>query len=163
MKNLILRLIIPAVLLYSMMIIPAHAQDTQEQIGALFERYINAWNQGDLATIGSDVYRPPIYIFDAEQTQILSTPQDIVDLLALLRVDLEKAGFHHSNLIDVSICDLGGGLAFASFKYTRFDQDGKEMDAEPLASAYVVRQYEDGWYLAGHIIQSQPSTLSCTS
>jgi hypothetical protein len=163
MINQIFRLVAPILLLFSILVAPVHAQDTHGEIRALFERYINAWNQGDLATIGGEVYRPPIQIFDAEQTQTLATPQDIVDLLAQLRVGLMEAGFSYSKLIDVSICDLGGGLAFASFKYSRFDRDDKEMDAEPLASAYVVRRYEDGWYLAGHIMQFQPSTLSCTS
>lgn len=142
---------------------PALAKDTPVQIQALFEHYIVAWNQGDLMTIGSEVYRPPVYIFDAEQTQILSTAQDIVDLLTQVRSELEAAGFSHSVLRDVSVCELGGGLAFASFHYSRYDRAGNEMDASVLSSAYIVRRSSDGWHLAAHVMQAQPSTLACSS
>jgi len=141
---------------------PLYAQDATAEIRALFERYIDAWNRGDLATIGSEIYHPPLYIFDAESTQVLPTAQDIAALLAQVRSELDAAGFSHSELREMSICELGGGLAFASFHYSRHDQTGEVMDQGVLASAYVVRRSDDGWHLAAHIMQAQPGTLSCS-
>ena len=76
MKNLLLRFVL-ILLLIPAAASPVYAEDTAAQIKNLFQRYMDAWNQGELMTIGSEVYRPPLYIFDAEQTQILSTAEDI--------------------------------------------------------------------------------------
>jgi hypothetical protein len=160
-KNLLLRFVIPVLLLIPVVACPLHAQDATAQIQDLFERYMNAWNKGELMTIGSEIYRPPLYIFDAEQTQILAMAQDIADLLGQVRSDLDAAGFSHSELGDVSVCDLGGGLAFASFHYRRYDQGGKPMDETVLSSAYIVRRSDDGWHLAAHVMQVQAGVLSC--
>ena len=162
MKNLLLSCV-TLLLLIPFVASPVFAQDTPAQIQDLFERYMDAWNKGDLMTIGSEIYRPPLYIFDAEQTQILPTAQDIADLLSQVRSELDAAGFSHSELHDVSVCELGGGLAFASFHYSRYDQEGKPMDETVLSSAYIVRRSDDGWHLAAHVMQVQPGTLSCSS
>ena len=162
MKNLLLRFVL-ILLLIPAAASPVHAEDTATQIQDLFQRYMEAWNQGELMTIGSEIYRPPLYIFDAEQTQILSTAEDIAGLLSQVRSDLDAAGFSHSELRDVSVCELGGGLAFASFHYMRYDQEGKPMDETALSSAYIVRRSDDGWHLAAHVMQVQPGTLSCSS
>lgn len=162
MKNLLLRCV-TLLLLIPLVASPLFAQDTPAQIQDLFERYMDAWNKGDLMTIGSEIYRPPLYIFDAEQTQTLSTAEDIAALLTQVRSELDAAGFSHSELRDVSVCELGGGLAFASFHYSRYDQEGKPMDETVLSSAYIVRRSDDGWHLAAHVMQVQPGTLSCSS
>jgi len=141
---------------------PLFAQDVPAQIQALFERYIDAWNRGDLMTIGSEIYRPPLYIFDSEHTQVLASAQDIAGLLGQVRADLDSAGFSHSELHEVSVCELGGGLAFASFLYSRHEQAGELMDEGVLASAYIARRSDDGWHLAAHVMQAEPGTLSCS-
>ena len=163
MKKLLAHRVIPLFLLFAFLNSPAQAQDTSAQIRALFEQYMEAWNQGELMTIGSEIYRPPLYIFDAKQTQILATAQDIADLLGQVRSELDAAGFSHSELREVSVCELGGGLAFASFHYIRYDRDGQPMDENVLSSAYIVRHSEDGWHLAAHVMQVQPGTLACSS
>jgi hypothetical protein len=162
-KNLLLRYVISVLILIPAVAGPVYAGDTPAQIRALFERYMEAWNQGELMIIGSEIYRPPLYIFDAEQTQILSTAEDIAGLLSQVRSDLDASGFSHSELREVSVCELGGGLAFASFHYSRYDQEGKPMDETVLSSAYIVRRSDDGWHLAAHVMQVQPGTLSCSS
>jgi ketosteroid isomerase-like protein len=162
-NKLLLRYAIVFLFLIPTVASPLYAEDTPAQIQDLFERYMDAWNQGELMTIGSEIYRPPLYIFDAEQTQILSTAEDIAALLTQVRSELDAAGFSHSELRDVSVCELGGGLAFASFHYSRYNQDGKPMDETVLSSAYIVRRSDDGWHLAAHVMQVQPGTLSCSS
>jgi len=157
---LFLRTLISSLLLFSLSS-QIYAQDTSEQIENLFERYLDAWNRGDLEAIGNEIYRAPVYIFESESTQIFSTGQEIADLLGQLRIQLDSEGFSRSELRGVSNCDLGGGLAFASFHYLRFDKSGKQMDEQALSSAYIVRQSEDGWHLVAHVMQEQPSTLSC--
>jgi len=141
---------------------PLYAQDDSEKIRALFGRYLDAWNKGDLMTIGSEIYQPPLYIFEAQGTQILETAEDIAALLSEVRIELDKTGFDHSELEGVSVCELGGGLAFASFHYSRYDQAGNAMDEKALSSAYIARRSDDGWHLAAHVMQFQPSTLSCS-
>ena len=163
MNKLLLRYAIVFLFLIPTVASPLYAEDTPAQIQDLFERYMDAWNQGELMTIGSEIYRPPLYIFDAEQTQILSTAEDIAALLTQVRSELDAAGFSHSELRDVSVCELGGGLAFASFHYSRYNQEGKPMDETVLSSAYIVRRSDDGWHLAAHVMQVQPGTLSCSS
>jgi ketosteroid isomerase-like protein len=160
-RNLLPRFATYALPLILSLATPLYAQDAPAEIRNLFERYMGAWNDGDLMTIGSVIYKPPLYIFDAEHTQILETAEDIAALLSQVRAGLDEAGFSHSELRGVSICDLGGGLAFASFHYSRFNKEGNEMDESALASAYIVRRYEDGWHLAAHVMQSLPGTLSC--
>lgn len=162
MKNLLRSFVIPLLLLTPALNSPVLAQDSPAQIRALFERYMEAWNQGELMTIGGEIYRPPLYIFDAEQTQILATAQEIADLLTQVRSELDAAGFSHSELHEVSVCELGGGLAFASFHYIRYDRKGQPMDEAVLSSAYIVRHSEDGWHLAAHVMQILPGTLSCS-
>ncbi len=162
MKSLLLRYLMFVFILIPALTAPVYAQDAPEKIHALFERYLEAWNRGDLMTIGSEIYQPPLYIFEAQGTQVLETAQDIADLLSGLRIELDKTGFSHSELEAVSVCELGGGLAFASFHYSRYDQAGKTMDESVLSSAYIARRSDDGWHLAAHVMQSQASTLSCS-
>jgi len=161
-KRLLLDCLMSTALLFPVLAAPARAQDSGAEIQALFERYIAVWNKGDLMAIGGEIYRPPLYIFAAEGTQVLDTAEDIAALLAGVRSELDQAGFDHSELRGVSICDLGGGLAFASFHYSRYDQAGKEMDESVLSSAYIVRQYDDGWHLAAHVMQARPASLDCS-
>lgn len=162
LKNLLLRMVI-SVLLPLFLCSQVHAQDDAAQIRELFERYIDAWNRADLMTIGSEIYRTPVYIFESGETRIFSSAKEIADLLGALRIQLDQAGFSHSELKDVSICDLGGGLAFASFHYSRIDQAGKEMEEKVLSSAYITRRYDDGWHLVAHVMQEQPGRLSCAN
>ncbi len=161
MKRILLCAVLPTLLMLPA--VPAHPQDAPAQIRQLFNRYIDAWNDGELMTIGSEIYRPPVQIFEAEQTRTLSSAQEIANLLAGVRAELDKAGFSHSELVDVSICELGGGLAFASFSYSRYDRAGRPIGPEALSSAYIVRQSADGWHLVAHVMQSRKATLSCST
>ena len=150
-----------AALVWFVLTMPAGAAEAPTEILRLFERYIDAWNRGDLVSIGGEMYRPPVYVFEASETRPLSTPQDVVDLLSPLRAGLDESGFSHSTIRDVSVCELGGGLALASLHYERFDRDGNTMDESVLASAYIVRRYHDGWHLVAHLMQDQPRKFTC--
>ena len=161
MKNLLLAALVSATLWGVVLVNPVHAGTANTELGLLFERYIEAWNKGDLMTIGNQVYQPPIYIFEAEQTASFATAEDIVGLLQPLRRELDKAGFSHSELRGVSVCELGGGLAFASFRYSRYDKQGNHMGEPVLASAYIARRTALGWRLVAHVMQAQVSLLSC--
>lgn len=152
-----------ALLLPVVLAMPTRADEASTEIRRLFDRYIDAWNKGDLAAIAHEIYRPPVYVFEAAGTQPLSTPQAIVDLLSPLRAELDRSGFSRSVIRDVSICDLGGGLAFASLHFDRFDRNGSAMDEVSLASAYILRGYEDGWHLVAHVMQAQPRALGCSN
>ena len=162
MKTLFLRPLLLILLTLPFATPPAAAGDAPAGIRQLFERYIAAWNEGDLMAIGSEVYLTPVHIYDAEQTVTMDSAQAIADLLAGIRAELDQAGFSHSELRGVSVCDLGGGLAFASFSFARYDHEGRTMDAEALSSAYIVRHTADGWRLAAHVMQSRPAALSCS-
>jgi hypothetical protein len=140
-----------------------YAESAGEDLKPLFKRYIEAWNRGDLMAIGSEVYHPPIYIFEAERTATFATAEDIVALLQPLRRELDSAGFSHSELREVSVCELGGDLAFASFHYSRYDQQGKFMGEPIQASAYIARRTTQGWRLVAHVMQVQARLLSCDS
>lgn len=135
--------------------------DASEQIEALFQRYINAWNTGDFACIANEVYHPPVYVYEAGATSELPTADAIVALLSGLRAELDQAGFTHSELVEVSHCDLGDGLAFASFHYRRFNSQDPDSGKEVLSSAYILRRYPEGWRLAAHVFQSRRSRLQC--
>lgn len=135
--------------------------DDGAQIRALFQRYIEAWNAADFACIANEVYHPPVYVYEAAATSELPTADAIVTLLSGLRAGLDREGFTHSELVEVSHCDLGDGLAFASFHYRRFSSRDPELGKEVLSSAYILRRYPEGWRLAAHVFQSRRSTLAC--
>lgn len=136
-------------------------QDDSRQIEALFRRYIEAWNARDFNCIAHEVYRTPVPVFDTGATSTLETPEAIVNLLSGLRSELDGAGFTHSELVDVSQCNLGGGLAFASFHYRRFNSRDPDAGKEVLSSAYILRRYADGWRCVAHVVQPQVSRLRC--
>lgn len=136
--------------------------DDSRQIEALFRRYIKAWNARDFACIANEVYRTPVPVFDTGATSTLETPEAIVSLLSGLRGELDAAGFTHSELVEVSHCDLGGGLAFASFHYRRFNARDPQAGKEVLSSAYVLRRCAEGWRCVAHVVQPQPGRLRCT-
>lgn len=133
------------------------------EIGALFARYIDAWNAGDCRRIATEVYQTPVYVFEPGATHALDTPEAIVGLLSGLRRDLDAAGFTHSTLEHVGTCDLGGGLMFATFHYRRHFAGPAASPEGVLASAYVVRRYPAGWRLVAHIVQSNVANLGFTS
>jgi len=160
-KNSLLAALVGAGLWAALLANAVHAGTAGTELERLFERYIEAWNKGDLMTIGSQVYQPPIYIFETEHTASFATAEDIVGLLQPLRRDLDKAGFSHSELRGVSVCELGGGLAFASFHYSRYDKRGNPMGEPVQASAYIARRTTQGWRLVAHVMQAQASPLSC--
>lgn len=137
----------------------AHSDATHTQLSLLFERYTAAWNRADLMAIGTEIYQPPIQIFEAERTATLSSAADIVALLQPLRRTLDQAGFSHSELRGVSVCELGPNLALASYHYSRIDKQG--VASPVLASAYIARHTARGWRLVAHIMQAQVRALSC--
>lgn len=129
--------------------------DDRAQVTALFERYIEAWNAGDLQQIGADIYETPVCVYEPGGTSTLATPEAIVTLLGGLRQQLAASGFVRSTLEQVATCDLGGGLMFASFHYRRHfvDASGRKTD-DVLASAYILRKLPTGWRLAAHVLQA---------
>jgi hypothetical protein len=142
----------------------AHALGATAEQGLreLFERYTEVWNRGDLVAIGTEVYLPPIQVHEVGRTVSFDSAEAIAALLRPLRRELDAAGFSHSELRGVSVCELGGGLAFASYHYSRYDKEGNTM-GEPLqASAYIARRTDSGWRLVAHIMQSRVSALSCS-
>lgn len=130
------------------------SDSTREEVTRLFEQYIAAWNARDFHKIGGEIYQPPILVYDPNGNTQLASAEQIAGLLQGLRAELDAAGFDHSVLRDVSVRDLGDGLAFASFYYSRIDRAGAAMERDVLASAYIVRKTPTGWRLVAHITQS---------
>ncbi len=138
------------------------AQDAEVELRQLFERYISAWNREDFMTIGGEIYSPPVYLFEQERTTAFSAAEEVAELLQNLRRELNAAGFSHSELRDVSVCELGGGLAFTSFQYSRYDHSGKSVgEAGLLSSAYIARRTDQGWRLVAHVMQEEARDVSC--
>lgn len=140
----------------------AIASSDKEALTHLFQEYIAAWNSKDYRKIATDIYRTPVYIFDVNATSAFNSPEEIVELLRGLRVELDAAGFSHSELRHVGVCDLGDNLSFATFHYSRFDNTGANMGGEILSSAYIARKTLEGWRLVAHIFQSKTNDISCT-
>lgn len=140
---------------------PVSAGNVNEQLTPLFEEYIAAWNIGDHRKIATAIYRAPLYIFDRETTTVLSTPEEITDLLASLRRDLDTAGFSYSTLHHVGVCDLGNDLAFATLQFSRIDSNGDYMGQTVLSSSYIARKTPVGWRLVAHVLQGKASAISC--
>lgn len=138
------------------------ARDSKEDLVELFNDYITAWNDRDYKKIGGEIYRPPVYIFDGETTSVFETPDQIADLLRGIRVDLDASGFSHSELRHVGVCELGDNLAFVTFHYSRFNSKGGSVGEEVLSSAYIARKVAQNWRLVAHVVQSEPTDITCT-
>lgn len=139
----------------------AVAQESKEDLIELFNDYISAWNNKDYERIGGEIYRTPVYIFDGKATSVFNSSGQIADLLRGVRADLDASGFSHSVLRHVGACELGDNLAFVTFHYSRFNHVGASVGEEVLSSAYIARKIKQNWRLVAHVVQSEPTDITC--
>jgi hypothetical protein len=161
LKNSLFNAVITAALCCLVSSGSSAAGTAAQELKKLFEHYTEVWNRGDLMAIGTEVYLPPIQVYEAERTVSFDSAEDIAGLLRPLRRELDAAGFSHSKLRGVSVCELGGGLALASYRYSRYDNEGNSMGEPEQASAYIARRTGQGWRLVAHIMQPRVRDLSC--
>jgi len=131
---------------------PARADQPASAVEALMAEYTRLWSAKDAHAIWTKVYRlDPGQTFRSE-----------ADLSAGF-ARLEAQGYDHSDLLSVRGCLLTPKVALAVLRFRRLKSDGAPLVARDLASAYLLRKFEDGWRVTTLLPFSSSARLDCTS
>lgn len=125
---------------------------TEQEIKALFERYLTAWNARDLATVADCYTEPSLFILPDASVPVQDN-EAMINLLKLIFEGLEKEDFSHTEIEDVKACACGENLAVADASTVRrLRRDGSEIEC--IDAHYILRRTKDGWRFTTAVVCS---------
>jgi hypothetical protein len=104
------------------------------EVAGLMAAYFRTWNAKDAEGLAANIYR-----FGPN-----SPLQSAADMRALLDRTVAE-GWDYSVLDTLDIHPLDGGAFLANGLFTRFTVDGEPLLPVRRPTAYVIREFEDGW------------------
>ena len=114
-----------------------------EDIQALFDRYLTAWNARDFETVAGCYTAPSLFVLPEASLSVLEQSA-MIALLQNIFAGLEADGFSHTKIDKITACPHGDRLATAdAFGVRRVRGDGSEI--EVIDAHYVLRRTEAGW------------------
>ncbi len=119
----------------------------QSEIETLFDAYLSAWNSRDFDAMVAFFAEPMVYFLPGKTVVV----PDRVALLEMLKgqfADLEREGFSHTEIEEVSARLCNETTAMVDLKnVARLRADGSAVDV--LDAVYVCTKQADRWYLGG--------------
>ncbi len=136
------------VLAFALVCVPAFAQQGATEIehegGSLLNRWIAAYNRGDVEALAADVYSEP------------DKPA-----LASAFADLHAESFGRLEAYDASFCGLNSTAGRALLKFTRlYTFGGKMRDDE--AKLFDIAKTDAGWRITGETDVVFSTVISCS-
>lgn len=118
----------------------------QDDIKALYSRFLAAWNGRDFAGVAACFTEPAFYSLASADVP-LPDRESFAALLEKVFAGLEADGFSHTEVGSISARACGDGLAIVQARnVTRLRKDGSTI--EIIDGHYVARKTVDGWRFA---------------
>ena len=114
-----------------------------EDIQALFDRYLTAWNARDFGAVAECYTAPSLFVLPNASVSV-PDQRAMIALLESIFEGLEADGFSHTKIDKIMACPRGDKLAIAdAYGVRRLRGDGSEI--EVIDAHYVLRRTDAGW------------------
>jgi len=130
----------------------ARADARGRPVEALMAEYTRLWSAKDAHAIWTRIYR-------LDPGQPVKSEAD----LAAGFDKLVASGYDHSELQSAHACLLTPTFALAVLRFSRLRADGTPLPPRDRASAYLLRQFEDGWRVTQLLPLNTSARLDCAS
>ncbi len=138
-----------------------HAANADEQgdvaaIESLFTRYVQLWNEGNMDSIGAQIYAAPVLSVRPNGTHIaIPTGEALAQIFKKAYLDyLTKTGVQRWEIEKPNVCLLGNDIAMAVLVW--FGRRANVETAQRLGFLYFLQKTNGEW----RIIMSSPRTLA---
>jgi len=133
-----------------------NGQDENAAVAQALNDYYRAFSAYDTQHALS-YYNEPVVFITAQSVIAATTPGESAARLTKLYETLRPTGFARSELINLHIKQMSGGLAIASGVAVRYKADGQELGR--LGVTYILRKTTVGWKLAALVSHDVATAL----
>jgi hypothetical protein len=127
---------------------PVTGNAQESEIRALFEEHNRYFSRGDATAISQRTATAPLWV-GSSPPAVFETPLDVETRFALAISKIRKAGYDHSEILDLTVRLINSRSAVVDLAFRRYTRTGTVMGEQRREATYWVLRTDSGWRIAG--------------